>query len=109
MTSVDQITSSPTVLEVGIDSPVIIDSSISALPEMIFPSKGIFSHGLTIIISPNCTCSSDTCISLPSLRIMAFFACSHRSALIACPVLDMTFASIYFHISINQMTTITAS
>ena len=43
---------SPGVNSRGIDSPVRADVSITALPSITLPSKGIFSPGFTIIISP---------------------------------------------------------
>ena len=45
------VTKSPTPFFTGIDSPVASDSSIMLLPSIIFPSVGIFSPGLIIMIS----------------------------------------------------------
>ena len=44
-------TSSPSFLKTGIDSPVIIEVSISAFPSMIIPSVGIFSPLFTSTMS----------------------------------------------------------
>ena len=50
--SVAPITSLSTVLSIGMDSPVSIDSSTVVVPLMTFASTGIFSPGLTSNVSP---------------------------------------------------------
>ena len=49
--TVPQKTSSPIVLSIGSDSPVIIDWSTDEFPKIIFPSTGIISPGSTLNIS----------------------------------------------------------
>ena len=49
---VEPTTVSPTFLTTGILSPVTIDSSSVVTPSRISPSTGIFSPGLTRIMSP---------------------------------------------------------
>ena len=64
-------TVSPSLTVRGTDSPVNADVSTCELPSIISPSKGIFSPGLTTIISPIFTVSGDTFLSSPSIWILA--------------------------------------
>ncbi len=68
-------TSSFIVFSTGIDSPVIIDSSIDVRPFSIIPSTGIFSPGLIFNISPTTTSSIGIMISLLSRITLASLAC----------------------------------
>ena len=52
---VPPITSAPTSLVTGIDSPVTIDSSTALRPSVTTPSTGTFSPGRTRSRSPTCT------------------------------------------------------
>ena len=63
----------PIFLWTGIDSPVIIDSSISDSPSVIAPSTGIRSPGRTTTKSPTRTSAMDTSTSFPSRTIFAVF------------------------------------
>ena len=65
---VPPITSSPTALFTGKDSPVIIDSSIDELPFMITPSLGTDSPGLMMTISFFFKSLIDINSSLPSFN-----------------------------------------
>ena len=66
--SVPEMTLSLNALSTGADSPVRAAWLTELSPSMMTPSKGIFSPGLTMIISPTSTSSGDTSISAP-LRI----------------------------------------
>ena len=59
-------TSSPTALSTGIDSPVIIDSSMAEAPLTIVPSTGMRSLGRTTTRSFTRTSSMPTVVSTPS-------------------------------------------
>jgi len=74
-------------------SPVSIDSSIAESPDTTTPSVGIFSPGLTRMMSP--TLSSSTGISSvdPFLITVAERGLKPASFLIACEVLDFARAS----------------
>ncbi len=66
MLSVPPITRSPGRLATGIDSPVSIDSSTALVPDVISPSTGMRSPGLTITVSPRRTSPMGTSVSRPS-------------------------------------------
>ena len=68
---VAEITSSPTSLVIGIDSPVIAASSTRELPSIITPSTGILLPGLITTTSPFFISAVSIVISLPSLMIFA--------------------------------------
>ena len=89
------ITLSPTVLFVGIDSPVAIDSSTAPSPFIIIPSVGIFSPALTIMISPTIISETEISISSLSFRSTAFFAPKDMRRLIASDDLPRALTSIY--------------
>ena len=63
---VPQYTSSPMLLSIGRDSPVMIDWSIDDVPSTISPSTGITSPGRILSLSSRETSSIDTMVSLPS-------------------------------------------
>ena len=77
---------SPTVLSLGIDSPVNIDSSSELDPLMISPSTGTASPGRTTKISPTTTSLKSTLISTLSLITLAFLGAKLIKALIALVV-----------------------
>ena len=87
------ITSSPSRLVTGMDSPVIIDSSTADSPERTRPSTGIFSPGLTTTTSPICTSSTGTSTSSPPRTTRAVFACSPASFFMASLVRPFARAS----------------
>ena len=59
-------TLSPGALSTGMLSPVKADSLTALSPSITAPSTGIFSPGRTTKISPFCTCSMGTAVSMPS-------------------------------------------
>ena len=74
----------PIVFSTGILSPVSIASSIDVNPCVTAPSTGIFSPGLTIIVSPIFNISIAILFSLPLVSIIiAVFGCSPISFFIA--------------------------
>ena len=80
-------TLSPTVLSMGILSPVRADSSTAVLPSVISASTGILSPGRTTNTSPFFTLSTVTSVSLPSINKVAFLGARFKSALSAFVVL----------------------
>ena len=64
-------TSSPFCTSLGILSPVRAFVSKLELPEITYPSNGIFSPGFTTIISPIFTSSGETSHTLSSLKTFA--------------------------------------
>jgi hypothetical protein len=84
---------SPALFSTGIDSPVTIDSSKDEYPSFMTPSTGTFSPGLTMTISPISTSSTGISTSPPFLRILAVFAWSPISFLIASEVCPFALAS----------------
>ncbi len=93
----------------GILSPVIMDSSTAEFPSTIIPSRGIFSPGLTTIISPTSTFSMGISASIPSLMTLAVFGCSPISFLMASEVLPLAMASKVLPSSIRVIITADAS
>ena len=77
------VTLSPICFSTGILSPVSIDSSIVVCPSIIMPSTGIFSPGLTRIISPVLTSSIRTSCSPSSFKTVAVFGLRPISVFIA--------------------------
>ena len=63
---------SPTVFSTGILSPVIFASFMDEPPEMISPSTGMASPGLTMTMSPTTSSSTPTSDSMPFLMTFAF-------------------------------------
>ena len=72
---VEPMTVASTSFSIGMDSPVIIDSSTEVLPFTTIPSTGIFSPGFTTKRSPTITSSTGIIISSLSLITRASFAC----------------------------------
>ena len=66
-----EVISSPTSREIGANSPEIFDVSTFDTPFIIFPSKGTFSPGLIIILSPTETFIGSTLIISPSFNKLA--------------------------------------
>ena len=65
------ITSSPSPASLGRLSPVRALVFSAVLPSMIMPSIGTFSPGCTTITEPISTSSGSTCVSFPSVSILA--------------------------------------
>ena len=65
------ITVSPSETSRGRLSPVNAAVSRVVLPEIIFPSNGIFSPGFTTMILPTGTSDGDTRVRFPSFSILA--------------------------------------
>ncbi|MBA7479112.1 hypothetical protein ES707_14543 [subsurface metagenome] len=80
---VPPVTLSPVDFSVGIGSPVIILSSITAVPSAIIPSTGIFSPGLTFNKSPTCTSSRGISSSCSSRILRATGGTRFSSAFMA--------------------------
>ncbi len=72
-------TSSPAWRNIGIGSPVIVDSSSSVEPSSIRQSTGILSPGLTSITSPATRLELETTSTLLSLIRVAFSGASCKS------------------------------
>ena len=86
---------SPIFFSTGILSPVSIDSSTEVIPSTTSPSTGIFSPGLTIIISPTSTSSIEISSSIPSLITRAVLGARPISFLIASELFPLETASKY--------------
>ncbi|MNN02168.1 hypothetical protein D3C81_1148160 [compost metagenome] len=86
-----------------------IDSSTEVIPSTTSPSTGIFSPGLTTIMSPTSTSSIGVSISLPSLMIIAVLGASPISFFIASEVFPLVTASRYFPNKISVIITPAAS
>ena len=69
-------------LRTGIDSPVIIDSSMLECPSIRIPSAGILFPGLIIMTSSKVSSEIFTSISLLSFRIVAVFGLRPINSLI---------------------------
>ena len=93
---VAEITISPGCFSTGMLSPVIVDWSTYPVPEMIFPSTGIFWPGLMTTISPCITSDADTSISFPSRMTVALFGARSTNLLKASVVFDLDLDSKYF-------------
>jgi hypothetical protein len=102
---VAHITLSHGVLETGILSQVIIDSSTEDIPLIISQSTGILVHGFTIIISHICKSETGISSSIQSFIIRAVFAHISISFFIASEVLPFVRASKYFHSKIKAIIT----
>jgi len=92
--TVAPITSSPSALGTGIDSPVTIDSSTALSPATTTPSVGTFSPGRTTITSPTLTWARGTSYSSPSTRIWAVLAPNCSSLRMACEARPLALASM---------------
>ena len=103
------VTSSPSDLATGMDSPVIMDSSTVDLPEVTMPSTGSFSPGRMAMMSPTRTSSTLMSYSLPSRITRAVFERSPASARMASPVPARALASSSWPTSMSVTTTPTAS
>ena len=79
--TVPDITSSPTVLSTGTDSPVIMDWSMDVVPLIMTPSTGIDSPATTLRMSPSLTSSASTILSSPSAIMRAVFGFMSMSLL----------------------------
>ena len=87
------ITISSGFLSTGTLSPLIIDSSMDEAPLMIIPSTGIFSPGLTVMISPCTTSITGISISTLSRSTLAVLGCSPINSWIALEAFVFAFAS----------------
>eukprot|EP00123_Amoebidium_parasiticum_P017272 comp23779_c2_seq1/m.41236 comp23779_c2_seq1/g.41236 ORF comp23779_c2_seq1/g.41236 comp23779_c2_seq1/m.41236 type:complete len:313 (+) comp23779_c2_seq1:1163-2101(+) len=101
-------TSSPTFLCTGMDSPVTMDSSAVDCPNTTTPSLGILSPGTTFRISPICTNSmpitlSVICPSLPFSSSTAVVGCMPINLVSASEVLAFVIASSNLPNTINVM------
>jgi hypothetical protein len=83
-------------LSTGKLSQVSIDSSIHAFQEIIFPSTGILSHGLTKIISQILIFSISVSINSFQFLTKAVFGARDISLAIASLVFDFALVSRYF-------------
>ena len=84
--TVAPVTGSPAVLETGLDSPVIIDSSIRASPATITPSVGTRSPFLTTSRSPVTMASMSVSVKCAGLRHSMPSTLSAEVALSLCAV-----------------------
>ena len=84
--TVAPVTGSPAVLETGLDSPVIIDSSIRASPATITPSVGTRSPFLTTSRSPVAMASMSVSVKCAGLRHSMPSTWSAEVALSLCAV-----------------------
>ena len=89
-------TLSPEVLLTGIDSPVMVDSSMLVEPSIIIPSAAIDSPGRTIISSPTTKSAASIVVSMPSRMTFACLGAIFKSFSTACEVLPLARASRYF-------------
>ena len=96
-------------LSTGIGSPVIILSSMTALPSFITPSTGIFSPGLTRRISPALTCSRGISTSFPLVTSLATGGTRFNKALMAELVFPCAFNSRTWPIRTRVIMTAEAS
>ena len=96
-------TCDPTVFSTGMLSPVSIASSTLLYPLIIFPSTGIFSPGLTMMISSIFTSSIGiSLLSFPTF-ILAVLGANCMSFAIDSEVFPLALASKYFHKETNMM------
>ena len=102
-------TASSTRLSTGIDSPVIIDSSIAENPSAIVPSTGIRSPGRTTTTSSTCTSSTGTSSSRPSRTTWAVRGARSISLRIASPARPRASSSKYFPRRMRPMITAAVS
>ncbi len=79
-------TTSPSPLSTGTDSPVTIDSSSVERPRTMTPSTGTFSPGRTTISSPGTTSSTGISVSVPPFSTRAVRGASSTRERIASPV-----------------------
>jgi len=92
-------TGSLTFLSTGRLSPVTMLSSMLLAPLTIMPSTGIFSPGLTMMMSPKSTSSMGSSCSSPLRRTRAFFAPSSSKRFISSVARPRAFASMYFPVT----------
>ena len=91
--TVAPMTLSPACLSTGMDSPVMADSSMEAVPSVRIPSTGMDSPALTIRISSFSTSSIGMMDSTPFRSIVAVFGARFRSLLMASDVFPFARAS----------------
>ncbi len=96
-------TSSPTFLSTGIDSPVIMDSSTDEYPSAIVPSTGSLSPGFTTMRSPTLTRSTGISSSLPSRTTRAVRGARSMSFRIASLARPFAISSKYSPSSMRPM------
>ena len=96
MLSVPEVTVSPVVFAMGMDSPVTADSSTLVAPSVTVPSTGMRAPGRTMTVSPRARDAAGIVTSRPSRRTVASAGASCMSALSAPVVCPLARASRYF-------------